>query len=364
MRRWFDSFVRAFGPAPIILLLVTAAVSLADDAADLKRIIHAYADSPGDTLMLHARIAPGIVFDPEPLTWHPNIAFDTLHISNAGEANANAVPSFHNLKLCVANLNQMSSSQCRDWSSVWSKPAWHPPSNRPCQRGICSIVLLLSSAPVREPECSALPIIHLKKLSNTTNGFKNPTPGCSSCRPPRFHITATRSIADGDDPRLALLLNHQLALHSSILGTQSRGVVPQFPSDFSDMKNFFVGQEHIMGELKDILSLRKFDEGAKNSRVLVLVFAGVSGTGKTMLAELIANVIHGNSIDELKAEGKFFQQDMGSWQNPEDSDSLFGVKQASLRCTRCLIIACHFDDAPHTCRPPGYHRRSETCGSH
>ena len=103
MRRWFDSFVRAFGPAPIILLLVTAAVSLADDAADLKRIIHAYADSPGDTLMLHARIAPGIVFDPEPLTWHPNIAFDTLHISNAGEANANAVPPFHNLKLCEAN---------------------------------------------------------------------------------------------------------------------------------------------------------------------------------------------------------------------------------------------------------------------
>ena len=82
-----------------------------------------------------------------------------------------------------------------------------------------------------------------------------------------------------------------------------------------------------MSELEDILTLRQFDEGGGNSKVLVLCFAGLSGTGKTMLAELIASVIHGKGADDLRAEGKFFEQSMGTWQNPEDSDALFGVKQ-------------------------------------
>ena len=85
-----------------------------------------------------------------------------------------------------------------------------------------------------------------------------------------------------------------------------------------------------MSELQDILSIRQFDEGGNNSKVLVLVFAGISGTGKTMLAKLIAQIIHKLSGDEVEAQGKYFRQDMNGWRSPEDSDALFGVKQASL----------------------------------
>jgi ABC-type glutathione transport system ATPase component len=191
-------------------------------------------------------------------------------------------------------------------------------------------VLLVSSGAIREPHCSALPQVHLKKISSVKSGCRNHGTNGSSCRSPVFDIATNRSTFGNADPRLELILNDQLDLHSRILGVGSnQRIYRPFPSNISDMKHFFVGQEHIMSELKSILDEREFDVASHSSKVLVLVFAGVSGTGKTMLAELIANVIHGQSVDELKADGKFFQQDMGGWQNPEDSDALFGVKQAS-----------------------------------
>jgi hypothetical protein len=141
---------------------------------------------------------------------------------------------------------------------------------------------------------------------------------------------ASDAAAGTVDPRLELILRDQLELHYRILGIKShKDSVRSYPTSFSDVKHFFVGQEHVMSDLKDILSIRQFEEGGKNSKVLVLVFAGVSGTGKTMLTELIANVIHGESIEELMSQGKYFRQDMGTWRNPEDSDALFGTKQAS-----------------------------------
>jgi len=310
MRRLFHSLLRgAPAPACIIILFACASLSSALDAADLKRIVHAYADAPGDTLFLHVHTVAGVAFDLEPLTWHSNIALDTVNVSNTSiQINDNAAPSFHALKICVADLNAMSSNQCRDWSSLWSKPAWDAASNRCCQRGACSIVLLLQSQQVREAECSALPITHVKKMNGNTSIL---SPNSPPFFLPLFHITHPLPISDASDPRLARVLHEQLALHAHILGASSH-VVPPFPADFADMKSFFVGQvggrlivpavvlgcaacdyslwlpprlmtlpaiinhtpspcqtpqEHIMSELRDILSLRAFDEGAQNSKV-------------------------------------------------------------------------------------------------
>ena len=332
MARLYHSLSDSFIPACLILLLcLFVPTSHANHAALLRDVIHAYADNPGDTLILHVRVAPGASFDPETFSRHKNIAFDAVDVSKIEhEINSEATPKYHGLTLCVANLNQLSPSQCKGWSSHWSQPMWDTASNRSCQRGICSIVLLVSSGLVQEPECSALLRVHLKKVSSANGGCKLQAVGSSSCIFPVFDLTTGASIAAADvvDPRLELILNDQLDLHARILGTGSKqDSVRSFPTEFSHLKNFFVGQEHIMSELKDILTLRKFDEGGGNSRVLVLCFAGLSGTGKTMLAELIASVIHGKGADDLRAEGKFFEQSMGTWQNPEDSDALFGVKQ-------------------------------------
>ena len=326
----------------LLLICLLAPISLADDAAHLQDIIRAYADRPGDTLILHVRVSPGVMFKPETFALHKNIALDTIDISKVGhDINSGAKPNYKSITLCVANLNELSASQCKEWSSYWSQPAWDASSHRPCQRGICSIVLLVSSGPIRDPHCSALPQIHLKQISNSKSGCRNQGIDGTSCRAPVFDISTNRSTSDNSDPRLELILSDQLALHSRILGVGAhQRIYRPFPSNISDMKHFFVGQEHIMSELKSILDEREFDIASHSSKVLVLVFAGVSGTGKTMLAELIANVIHGQSIDELKADGKFFQQDMGGWQNPEDSDALFGVKQASNHSwPRCPLFA-------------------------
>lgn len=333
-----QSFGLFFGSSPVRLLLLyvllaaSTAISLADDATHLRDVIYAYADKPGDTLILHARVVPGIDFDPETFSRHKNIAFDAVDISKVGhEINADAKPKYDDLTLCVANLNQLSSSQCKDWSSYWSQPVWDANANRSCQRGKCSIVLLVSSGRIREPECAALPHIHLKKISVVKNGCRGQGLDSSTCRSPVFDLTADYSARDVLDPRLELVLNEQLDLHHRILGTKSREeLVRPFPTEVSDLKYFFVGQEHIMSELQDILSIRQFDEGGNNSKVLVLVFAGISGTGKTMLAKLIAQIIHKLSGDEVEAQGKYFRQDMNGWRSPEDSDALFGVKQASL----------------------------------
>jgi hypothetical protein len=337
MPREFESRFCLVRPVCLILLLaISAATSRADDSAILTDVIHSYANNPGDSLIIHVHHAPDFSFRPEIFTRHRNIAFDIVHASSVSpEINSQATPKYHGITTCVVNLNELSSSECKAWSSVWSQPLWDPESHRPSQRGICSIVILVSSGLIREAECSALPRIHLKKISTAKNGCINDTPGSSSCRLPVFDIS-THHVPEGADPRLESTLREQLDLHARILGT---GASP-FPSDFSDLKKFFVGQEHILSELKDVLSLRKLEEGAKNSRVLVLVFAGVSGTGKTMLASLIANIIHGKSIDDLQREGKFFEQSMGNWANPEDSDALFGVKQASDHPPPAFIFDC------------------------
>jgi len=344
MHRCFHSFFPC-GHTRLLLLLCVAAVSLADDAAQLRDVIHAYADNPGDILILHARVAPGVIFDPEPFSRHKNIAFDTVDISKVDhEINSDAVPRYHGITLCVANLNELSPSQCKDWSSDWSQPVWDAGSNRSCQRGICSIVLLVSSRRIREPECSALPVIHLKKISSVKHGCTHQPVDPSTCRLPVFDIGTEQLVHHAADPRLELILHHQLDLHRRILGSKSQqNLIPPFPTKFSELKHFFVGQEHIMSDLQNILDVRQFDDSSGNSRVLVLVFAGVSGTGKTMLAELIASVIHGQSVDELKSSGKFFQQDMGTWQNADESDALFGVKQVCrilrpLDVFECAII--------------------------
>jgi hypothetical protein len=320
-------------PYLILLLLgIVAPISLADDAALLQDTIKAYADNPGDTLFLHVRIAPGVIFHPETSAPHKNVALDAVDISEVGhEINSVATPKYKHLTLCFAKLNELSASQCQDWSSHWSRPAWDATSNRPCQRGICSIVLLLSSGLIHEPQCSALPRIHLKKISSLNkNSCRNQGHDGPTCRAPVFDITANRSMTDNVDPRLELILNEQLDLNDRILGISShQHTYRPYPTNPSEIQHFFVGQEHIISELQDILEARRFDAASDSCKVLVLVFAGIFGTGKTLLAGLIASAIHGQDLEELRMAGKFFRQDMESWSNPEASDALFGVKQAS-----------------------------------
>ena len=117
--------------------------------------------------------------------------------------------------------------------------------------------------------------------------------------------------------------------HATALGStpQANAKIPETFETLGDpMQSKFIGQKHLLKALIAELELRN-EDGFKGP--LVLTLNGPPGCGKTHLAGLIAEMIHGESVEALAGDGRFKEFNMAQYKSDGAATNFFGADKGN-----------------------------------